>query len=289
MMKLSLFSTLAPIAGSLCLACSQGESAPMESVELTEIWRTSGFASPESILPDPQSGLILVSNVNGEGGFRDGNGFISRLNPDGGIETLEWATGLDAPKGMALVGDRLYVTDITRIVCLDRETGEMINSWPAPGAGFLNDAIAGPDGRIYVSDSRTARIYVLEDEMVHVWAEDPALSAINGLWLEETRMLAVTMDGVFASISLDASRTIEVIGTGLGDGDAIAPDGQGAYLASEWRGQIYHLMPDGRFTVLADSREDGVYVNDFYRMGDILIVPHWQPGEVSAWQIRFSH
>lgn len=288
MMKLSLFAPLAPLAGSLCLACSQSASAPMESVELTEIWRTDGFAAPESVLPDPQSGLILVSNVNGEGGARDGNGFISRLTPEGDIETLEWATGLDAPKGMALVGDRLYVADITRIVCLDRQTGEIVNSWPAPGAGFLNDAVAGPDGRIYVSDSATARIYVLEDGMVHVWAEDDALSAINGLWMEADRMLAVTMAGRFVSISPDGD-DIAVIGDGLGDGDLIAPDGQGAYFASEWPGQLYHLMPDGSFTVLADTREAGIYMNDGYVLGDVLIIPHWQPGEVSAWQIRFSH
>jgi len=262
--------------------------APIESIELTEIWRAGGFASPESILPDPETGLIFVSNVNGEGGFRDGNGFISRITPDGEVETLQWATGLDAPKGMALVGERLCVTDITQIVCLDRETGEIISRYPAPGAGFLNDAVAGPDGRVYASDSRTARIYVLEDEMVHVWVDDDALSSINGLWLEEDRMLAVTMDGVFASISLDGN-VVEIIGTGLGNGDALAPDGQGAYLSSEWPGQIYHLMPDGSFEVLVDTRDAEIYVNDFYRMGDILIVPHWQPGEVSAWQIHYSH
>lgn len=288
MIKLSLASLLAPVAGSLCLACSQEAAVPGDNISITEIWRTGGFASPESVLPDPETGLIFVSNVNGEGDTRDGNGFISRITADGEIETLEWATGLDAPKGMALVGDRLYVTDITQIVCIDRRTGEIINRWPAPGAGFLNDAAAGPDGRIYVSDSATSRIYVLEDEMVHVWAEDDALRAINGLWPEDGRMLAVTMGGLFVSISLDGE-TVSVIGEGLGNGDALAPDGQGAYLSSEWPGQIYHLMPDGTFEVLADTREAGVYVNDFYRMGDVLIVPHWQPGEVSAWQISFGH
>jgi DNA-binding beta-propeller fold protein YncE len=279
---------LAPVAAASCLACSQPASPPFETIALTEIWRTGGFASPESVLPDPESGLIFVSNVNGEGDAVDGNGFISRITPDGEIETLDWATGLDGPKGMALVGDRLYVTDITRIVCLDRTTGEIVNRWPAPGAGFLNDAVAGPDGRIYVSDSMTARIYVLEDQMVHVWAEGEALSAINGLWMEDDRMLVVTMNGVFASVSLE-DRAIEVIGTGLGDGDALAPDGQGAYLSSEWPGRVYHLRPDGTFDVLADTRDAGIFVNDFYRMGDVLIMPHWQPGEVSAWQISYSH
>jgi hypothetical protein len=101
-------------------------------------------------------------------------------------------------------------------------------------------------------------------------------------------MLAVTMDGRFVSISLDG-QTVEVIGEGLGNGDALAPDGQGGYLSSEWPGRVYHLAPDGSFTVLADTREADIYINDFYVLDDVVIIPHWSPGEVSAWQIRYSH
>lgn len=279
---------IAPLLSLSCLACAADEPEPIAPVELTEVWRTAGFASPESVIPDPETGLFFVSNVNGEGDVADGNGFISRITREGEIETLEWASGLDAPKGMALVGDRLYVTDIARIVCIDRESGQIVADWPAPGAGFLNDAVAGPDGRIYASDSATGRIYVLENGMVHVWAEDAALTAINGLWMEDDRMLTVTMNGVFASVSLE-DQSVTVIGEGLGDGDALSPDGQGGYLSSEWPGRIYHLMPDGNFTVLADTRDADIYINDFYRDGDLLIIPHWSPGEVSAWQIRYSH
>lgn len=281
----SLLPLLIPVSASFCLACSEAAPVDIAPIELVEVWRLTGFASPESVLPDPETGLLFVSNVNGEGDARDGNGFISRITRAGEIETLEWATGLDAPKGMALVGDNLYVTDIAQIVCIDRNTGEIVNRWPAPGAGFLNDAVAGPDGRIYASDSATARIYVLENNMIHVWAEDERLTAINGLWAEEDRMLVVTMAGIFASLSLD-DQNITVIGTGLGDGDALAPDGQGAYLSSEWPGRLYHLLPEGTFEVLVDTREQNIYINDFYRLDDRLIIPHWSPGEVSAWEIR---
>jgi outer membrane protein assembly factor BamB len=279
--------SLVPVAGSLCLACSPVQLAQIEPIILTEIWRTSLFSAPESILPDPETGLFFVSNVNGEAGERDGNGFISRITQEGEIETLEWAVGMDAPKGMALVGDRLYVADIDQIVCLDRETGEIIARYPAPEAGFLNDAIAGLDGRVFVSDSANARIYVLAEETVDVWAEDPQLSSINGLWLEDDRMLTVTMDGNFAAIGLDG-RNVELLGTGLGNGDALTSDGQGEYLSSEWPGQIYQLSPDGSFEVLVDSREADIYVNDFYRVGELLIIPHWQPGEVSGWRIQYG-
>ena len=38
----------------------------------------------------------------------------------------EWATGLDAPKGMALANGQLYVADIDRLVEIDPATGKIV-------------------------------------------------------------------------------------------------------------------------------------------------------------------
>ena len=77
-----------------------------------------GFSTPESVLYDPEADVYLVANIHGGPSARDGNGFISRLSPEGEVIALKWidsaAEGvtLDAPKGMALVGERLFVADI---------------------------------------------------------------------------------------------------------------------------------------------------------------------------------
>ena len=119
----------------------------------------SGFQTPESVLYDPTADLYLVANINGNPAGTDDNGFISRVTPAGQVQTLKWIDGasaavtLNAPKGMAIAGDTLYVADITAVRMFDRTTGQAKGSVNVPGATFLNDAAAGPDGSIYVTDS----------------------------------------------------------------------------------------------------------------------------------------
>jgi predicted small lipoprotein YifL len=85
-----------------------------------------GFATPESVLYDPAADVYLVANINGSPSDEDDNGFISRLSPDGTLIELLWIDGqdegvtLDAPKGMAIIGDTLYVADISRVRSFDR-------------------------------------------------------------------------------------------------------------------------------------------------------------------------
>lgn len=118
-----------------------------------------GFRTPESVLYDAAGDVYLVANINGMATVADGNGFISRVRPDGRIVALKWIDGtrpgvaLNAPKGMAIRGDTLFVADITAVRLFDRRTGQFRGSVTVPGATFLNDAAAGPDGTVYVTDS----------------------------------------------------------------------------------------------------------------------------------------
>jgi len=41
---------------------------------------------------------------------------------------------------------------------------------------------------------------------------------------------------------------------------------------------------DGHAQVLMDTRKKGIYLNDFIRAGDLLIVPNWEPGQVTAYR-----
>lgn len=82
-------------------------SAVGACAEPAAVWETSGLKTPESALPVPAAGFAYVSNVNGGPTMKDGNGFISKVSlADGKIIALEWAKGLDAPKGMALARSR---------------------------------------------------------------------------------------------------------------------------------------------------------------------------------------
>ena len=153
----------------LAVASSLLAVAPAGAAGLTQVWEATGLKQPESAVYDPAKDTIYVSNVNGEPVGKDGNGFVSKLSPDGKVTELEWAKGLDAPKGMALVGDTLYVADIDTLVAIDTASGEVKQRYPAPGAKLLNDVTADSQGRVYVTDLLTNSIWRLEGGGFAAW------------------------------------------------------------------------------------------------------------------------
>src|SRR5688500_9540014 len=68
--------------------------------------KDAGFATPESVVYDDQADVYLVSNINGNLTAADGNGFISKVSPEGQVTELKWIDGskkgtkLNAPKGL---------------------------------------------------------------------------------------------------------------------------------------------------------------------------------------------
>ncbi|MDJ0793545.1 MAG: hypothetical protein QNI98_04800 [Woeseiaceae bacterium] len=149
-------------------------------------WVASGeFCEPETVLPLPDD-TLLVSNVCD---FRErGNGFLTLLDKDG--QPLDWhiVDGLDAPLGMALIGDRLYVVDNNRL---------RIFRWPGYepletvdlGTTVANDVAAAPDGVVYVTD--TAKHQVIRrspDGTKSVLAGEARFTGANGIALDGERL-----------------------------------------------------------------------------------------------------
>src|SRR6266446_761191 len=95
----------------------------------TRMLTVAGFSTPESVLHDSAQDIYFVSNINGSPTAKDNNGFISRVRPDGAIENLKFIEGghggvtLDAPKGLAIRGDTLWVADIDVVRSFDAKTG----------------------------------------------------------------------------------------------------------------------------------------------------------------------
>ena len=91
-------------------------SAFADTEKINELWKTEGFSNPESVVYDKTTDALYVSNVNGSAMEKDGNGFISKVALDGKILKLDWATGLNAPKGLAIYDGKLYTADIDTLV-----------------------------------------------------------------------------------------------------------------------------------------------------------------------------
>jgi len=268
-------------------ACGQEAPAPTvpAAPRLEQLWRVSALANPESVALSHDGTFLYVTNVNGEGDAQDGNGFISRVSLEGQILEREFATGLDAPKGIMVGGDALYVADVDEMVVLDAQTGVIRRRVPAPGARFLNDLTFAPDGQVLIADSGGARIYAIRSDTAEVWLEHELLDSINGFLPEPQRLLATTMAGRLLAIDYE-SRAITVLADGLGNADGIAPLAEGRYLVSEWPGLMHVVSTaDGSHETIMDTRGEERFLNDFLLVGDVLYQPHWEPSELTAYRV----
>lgn len=151
---------------ALAIACGGGEKKPTPDTTAAvpaapqKIAEALGMKTPESVRYDAAQDLWFVSNINGGETAKDNNGFIVRLTADGAaMDSTPFIAGglngvrLNAPKGMALVGDTLWVADIDVIRAFNARSGAFIASIDIRGAMFLNDVVAGPDGSIYITDT----------------------------------------------------------------------------------------------------------------------------------------
>lgn len=229
----------------LAAALLAAAAPPAAAQSLDKAWEATGFANPESVLWDAARTVLYVSNVNGAPPDKDGNGFISKLSPEGKLITEKWVTGLDAPKGMALAKGRLYVSDIDRLVAVDVGSGKIVKTWAAPGAKFLNDVAVDDKGDVYVSDMLDNAIWRLSAGKFDKWLADPMLESPNGLKADKGRLIVaswgpMTGDG-FATSQLGALKAVSIadkmirdLGPRFGNLDGLEPDGKGGWLVTDW-------------------------------------------------------
>lgn len=262
------------------------------------LWKTTGFANPESALADIASGVIYVSNVNGAPDGKDGNGYISKVGLDGKIITEKWATGMDGPKGLALAAGKLYAADIDQLREIDVKDGKVLNSYPAKDAKFLNDVVADSEGNVYVSDTATHVIWRLSNGKFESWLADTRLEGPNGL-LVEGKNLRVTAWGVMTdgfatkvpghllSVDLATKAITDVYGNApLGNLDGLVPLGGGVFLVTDWmKGSVMILTPDSKAETILELGQGAADV-DFDPATRTLYVPHMMKSELSAYKIE---
>lgn len=252
---------------------------------LEKLWLAEGFSDPEGVALAPD-GAYFISNVAGEGETKDGAGWISKLSVDGEVTAARFIDGLDGPKGMAVHDGLLYVADIDQVRTFDAASGAPGAVIAIPDAKFLNDAALWR-GEIYVSDSGTARIWRLSAEGPALWREGEELKGVNGLLGDGERMLVSTMtSGSLYEATSDGGWRELASGMIDADGIGVVPESAGGgYLVSSWPGEIYHVGADGSVTSILNTRKAGVLQNDLTMFGDVVIVPNWTPGTVTAWRL----
>lgn len=255
----------------------------MSAPTLERLWLAEGFSAPEGVAMAPD-GAYFISNVGGE--EIDGDGYVSRLGADGKVLVERFIDGIDGPKGMAVHHGYLYVADNMRVRVFDATSGAPGAAIDIPGAKFLNDATVW-QGDVFVSDSGTGRIWRLSDGGPVLWREGDDLAGVNGLLGDGDRLLISTMSSG-SLIEATANGGWRTIASGMidADGIGIVPVSAGSgYLVSSWPGDIHYISPAGEAAKILDTRAENILQNDLTIFSDVVIVPNWEPGTVTAFRV----
>ena len=254
--------------------------------QVTKLWETSPVLKvPESVLYLPEQEVILASNINGSPSKKDSNGFISKISLTGEIIDLNFVSGMNAPKGMGVINNDLYVTDIDRVVKINLHNGKVIQYFDAPDAVFLNDLIIAPNEIVYVSDTRSSHIYQIKKNKIEKWLVDKKIDQPNGLNFENGKLVIGTPKGIF---SVDPqNKKIELIISSTGNIDGLECLGNSTYLISDWQGKIQKVSPTGKI-VLINTTEQKINAADidYINEKNILIVPTFYHNTICAYQIK---
>ncbi|MDZ4661555.1 MAG: hypothetical protein SGJ18_08035 [Pseudomonadota bacterium] len=254
-----------------------------------------GIDTPESVFFDIGSNAIFISNVAGKPDEKDGNGFILKADKNGKVINPQWITGLNAPKGMRSHKGILWVTDIDQVVKINIAEQKIETTIAINGAKFLNDLAIDNQGRIYVSDTLTSRIYRIENDKVSVFIEGKNLESPNGLLVLGNQLVAAawgfTQDwsgknvGNLYSIGLTSKRITKITQKPLGNLDGLEVDNAGNYLVSDWvSGKIFRVRPNGKVDVLLHGFKGSADIA-YVSAAKLLIVPRMQENMVSGYSL----
>jgi len=253
---------------------------------LQQLWKTEGFLVPESVLlvGEGAQQRIFVSQIDGRGGDADGKGAIAEINADGRILDANWISGLNAPKGMAAVNNRLYVADLTDLVIIDIDQKQIIQKLPLPQAQFANDVAADKNGVVYISDTMAHQVYTYSNGNASVLVK--GTDNANGLSVNDSGLLIGCADELkFFDFKQQTLTTLE---TGFSKNlDGIAALDDKHFLLSVWAGKIYEYTLGGGKAVLLDSTEQKINTADIAldQQQRILYVPNFANNSVTAYKV----
>lgn len=250
--------------------------------KLEKRWETdSVIAVPESVLPTME--ILYISLIDGAGWTADSKGGVGKLTPDGKIIDTVWITGLNAPKGMGIAGNRLYVADMLEVIVIDIEKGKIEKKIKIDSAKGLNDITVTDKGVVFVSDSRGNKIWRLQNDIAEIYLD--SVIAVNGL--------KAIGDDLYIGwgksfVKTNSQKQIIKIAEVLHQIDGIEPIGNGDFILTAWVGYIWYVHADGRVETLLESHQQKKNTADigYDQQKRILYVPTFNGKSVVAYNLK---
>ena len=220
--------------------------------------KITGLKTPESVV-QAKDGKIYVSEINEFG--KDGDGQITVIENS---KPRVFATGLDDPKGLVIIGQNLYVADKTKVlkINLAGQAQGQVQVFAAASAFpetplFLNDLEADISGNVYVSDTgdlkgKGGAIYKIDPQgkvtLVVNNKQESRLLGPNGLIMDDTGDVIMVVDfvsGILYSYNMKTHKLID-LAEGFGGGDGLVHHSSGKMFVSDWNnGKVFSISLKG--------------------------------------------
>ena len=288
---------------------SKGESLAPAPIA-TEIAWLGDLHQPESVKYDAEQDVFFISNMVGFGSIKDANGYIVEVkagdlsNSKVFAENGKAGVVLDAPKGMAIHGDTLWICDIDVMRAINRKTGVSLGNLDLKplGALLLNDVTIGGDGAIYITDTgilmtekgviyRGAdKIFRVANGKAEVISQGAGLMRPNGItWDKESKSLIVVTFDPFHSQMYSLSPTGErrLLAKGNGKFDGIEPLGGGRYMVASWNDSSVRLLGKGENRRIANNVLSPADIG-FDTRRNRLAIPLGPLNQMQLWQLPRS-
>lgn len=282
-------------------------AAPAPAATASKIGETTGMQTPESVRYDPELDVFFVSNINGNPSQRDGNGFIAAVRADSAGSPLKMlveggknGVTLDAPKGLGLVGDTLWVADIDHMRAFNRLTGARVADIDLSkrGATFLNDVAIGGDGSVYVTDtgiqidSTGAMTHPGKDQIFKITGRKvttlrpDSLNSPNGITWDaaNSRFVLAPSGGKAVQTWKEGDKSTATLASGPGQYDGVEVLRDGRILVSSWADSTVNVITNGNLSPLI--RHVGAPADigvDTKRM--VVAIPRFSDNKVEYYKI----
>lgn len=156
----------------------------------------NGFSMPESITSNGER--FFVSSQGQDFMSKDGDGFVSEISADGKIlnqNFLPLKGVLNAPKGMSIINNVLFVADLDRVVGFNIDNRRIVFELLIDGAKLLNDICQLENGFIAVTETVSGNIYKINisKKTIEIIGNIPTVNGIA--YNQNTNQLLVCSNG----------------------------------------------------------------------------------------------
>jgi hypothetical protein len=266
--------------------------------ELSATWQAEkiasipGFHVPECVLPNETTGVSYVSNIeSGPDGYwlDDNKGYLSTVGVDHKVVAQRWVNSLPrnaihSPKGMCLIGNVLYFTDNTRLMCCNATTGKGVKV-VVDGFTKANDLVAHGKN-VWVSDTAEGAVYCVTPDGKKRAVPTP--EAVNGIAFDGDKLFAVSW-GLHEIYELDPTGKKEPQAFGLADNftnlDGIEVLEDGSFLVSDFMGNKVCTIDPDRKTVRTLIELESPADIGLNRKQGLLYIPQFMIDTVAVYRI----